>query len=114
IVYGPDAGTFAPGTLSAAAGRAAYDQIVRAVQDAQHGAVDAIATAPINKEALNLAGYPFTGHTDLLAHLTGAEHVAMMFHSPQLRVVLATVHVRLADVPGALTQSSLEQTIQLT
>lgn len=114
IVYGPQAGTFVPGTLSAAAGRAAHDQIVRAVHDAQRGDVHAIATAPINKEALNLAGYHFTGHTDLLAHLTGAEHVAMMFHSPKLRVVLATVHLRLADVPAALTQSSLEQTIQLT
>ena len=63
---------FAPGVLSADAGRAAYDAIVRAVADAQRGAVDAIATAPINKEAFRLAGLPWTGHTDLLAHLTGA------------------------------------------
>ena len=78
----PHAGqSFRPGVLSAEAGRAAYDAIVRAVADAQRGAVDAIATAPINKEAFRLAGLPWTGHTDLLAHLTGAPHVAMMFHS---------------------------------
>jgi 4-hydroxythreonine-4-phosphate dehydrogenase len=50
----------------------------------------------------------------LLAHLTGAPHVAMMFHSDRLRVVLATIHIALADVPRALTASSLEQTIELT
>src|SRR4029453_13084818 len=72
IVYGPPPGaTFPPGVLSAAAGRAAYDTIVRAVDDARSGEVAAIATAPINKEAFRLAGLPWSGHTDLLAHLTG-------------------------------------------
>ena len=80
VPYGADdGGRFAPGVLSAEAGRAAYDAIVRATADAQRGAAQAIATAPINKEALRLAGLPWNGHTDLLAHLTGAAHVAMMF-----------------------------------
>ena len=57
---------------------------------------------------------PWSGHTDLLAHLTGAQHVAMMFHSSALRVVLATVHIALAEVPLALTQLSLEATIAPT
>jgi 4-hydroxythreonine-4-phosphate dehydrogenase len=115
ILYAPpDAARFAPGVLSAGAGRAAYDVIVRAVDDAKRGDVEAIATAPVNKEAFRLAGLEWTGHTDLLAHLTGARHVAMMFHSDELRVVLATVHIALADVPRALTRSSLEQTIALT
>ena len=105
---------FAPGELSAEAGRAAYDAIVRAVEDAQRGVVDAIATAPINKEAFRRAGLPWSGHTDLLAHLTGATHVAMMFYSDALRVVLATVHIALADVPRTLTRASLEATIMLT
>jgi len=115
VLYGaaPDA-RFEPGVLSAEAGRAAYDAIVRATADAQRGDVAAISTAPINKEALRLAGYPWNGHTDLLAHLTGAEHVAMMFFSDELRVVLATVHVPLADVPSLLTQRVMEQTIALT
>jgi 4-hydroxythreonine-4-phosphate dehydrogenase len=115
VVYTPPPGTaFAPGVLSADAGRAAYDVIVRATADAQSGAVDAVATAPINKEAFRLAGLPWSGHTDLLAHLTGAGHVAMMFHSDALRVVLATVHIPLAEVPRALTQEWLEATIALT
>ena len=90
--------------LSAAAGRAAYELIVRAVADAQRGAVDAVATAPVSKEAFRLAGLPWAGHTDLLGHLTGSAHVAMMFESDVLRVVLATVHVALAEVPRLLTQ----------
>ena len=115
IVYGPpDASRFAPGVLSGAAGRAAYDVIVRALDDAQRGVVQAMATAPVNKEAFRLAGLPWSGHTDLLAHLTGARHVAMMFHSDALRVVLATVHIALAEVPRALTAASLEATIDLT
>ena len=115
VLYGagPDA-RFESGVLSAEAGRVAYDAIVRAAADAQRGDVAAISTAPINKEALRLAGYPWNGHTDLLAHLTGAEHVAMMFFSDELRVVLATVHVPLADVPSLLTQGVMEQTIALT
>jgi 4-hydroxythreonine-4-phosphate dehydrogenase len=79
VVYPADAAGAAPGVLSAAAGRAAYDVIVRAVRDAQQGVVHAVATAPVNKEAFRLAGLPWHGHTDLLAHLTGARHVAMMF-----------------------------------
>jgi 4-hydroxythreonine-4-phosphate dehydrogenase len=114
LLYGaPASASFAPGVLSAEAGRAAYEAIVRAVADARRGAVDAVATAPISKEAFRLAGLPWKGHTDLLAHLTGADHVAMLFHSDALRVVLATVHVALAEVPRVLTQSIMERTIEL-
>ena len=113
VLYGA-VGTFPPGVLSADAGKAAYDAIARATGDAMSGAVAGIATAPINKEALRLAGFPWNGHTDLLAHLTGAKHVAMMFFSDQLRVVLMTVHVPLAQVPSLLTQTLVEDTIALT
>jgi 4-hydroxythreonine-4-phosphate dehydrogenase len=118
VLYGPtsddEVAGFARGTVSAAAGRAAYDAIVRAVGDARSGAIGAIATAPINKEAFAEAGIPWPGHTDLLAHLTGARRVAMMFYADALRVVLATVHVPLRDVPAVLTQARLEDTIDLT
>ncbi len=114
VVYSPPPQAFQPGQLSAAAGRAAYDIIVRAVDDAMAGRVDAIATAPINKEALRLAGLPWNGHTDLLAYLTGAREVAMMFYSEALRVVLATVHVPLAEVPRLLTPELMESTIALS
>jgi 4-hydroxythreonine-4-phosphate dehydrogenase len=114
IVYAPpNLQAFAPGVLSGAAGQASYDLIVRAVQDAQAGHVDAVATAPVNKEAFKLAGIPWAGHTDLLAHLTGAEHVAMMFHSDVLRVVLATVHIPLVEVSRVLTRESMTRTIRL-
>jgi 4-hydroxythreonine-4-phosphate dehydrogenase len=118
IIYGPsssaEVAAFEPGAISAAAGRAAYDAVVKAVGDATSGAIDAIATAPINKEAFAEAGIPWPGHTDLLAHLTGARRVAMMFYADTLRVVLATVHVPLRDVPAMLTQARLEDTIELT
>ena len=115
VLYGPPASqSFRPGVLSADAGRAAYDAIVRATDDAMHGSVAAVATAPINKEALRLAGLPWSGHTDLIAHLTKAPRVAMMFHSEPLRVVLATVHVPLVEVPPLLTRELMEETIALT
>jgi 4-hydroxythreonine-4-phosphate dehydrogenase len=115
VIYAPpNGGGFTAGVLSAEAGRAAYELIVQATADAQAGVVDAIATAPINKEAFKLAGLPWAGHTDLLAHLTGTKHVAMMFYSDRVLVVLATVHIPLREVPIALTREGLEKTICLT
>lgn len=116
-VYGPtSAGDLAPypvGQISREAGQLAYDMIVRAADDALAGRVDAIATAPVNKEAFAAAGLPWKGHTDLLAYLTGAGRAVMMFHSDALRVALATVHIPLSEVPRALTQALLEDVIGL-
>ena len=114
VLYDTRAAAIVPAQLSAGAGRAAHDAIVRAVRDAERGEVHAIATAPVNKAAFRLAGLPWAGHTDLLAHLTGAHDVAMMFHSDVLRVVLATIHIPLAEVPRTLTASVMERTIALT
>ena len=86
----------------------------RAVGDAMRGRVDAVATAPVSKEAFAIAGLPWKGHTDLLGHLTGSSFVAMMFESPALRVVLATVHVALQEVPRLLTTELMIRTIRLT
>jgi 4-hydroxythreonine-4-phosphate dehydrogenase len=113
LLYGPDR-AFVPGISSAEAGQAAYETIVRAVRDAQAGAVQAIATAPINKKALSLAGLPWRGHTDMLAALTNSPVVAMMFHSEKLRVVLATIHIPLVEVSAALTVESVSRVIRLT
>ena len=118
VLYGPATPEalrpYQPGIVSADAGRAAYEAIVQAVAAAQAGRVDAIATAPINKEAFAAAGLPWPGHTELLAHLTGATRVAMMFYADQLRVVLATVHIPLAAVPSALTRERMEEVVTLT
>jgi 4-hydroxythreonine-4-phosphate dehydrogenase len=118
LLYGPSSedelAGFVRGRVSAEAGQAAYGAILRAVSDAVDGQVDAIATAPINKASFAAAGLPWKGHTDLLAHLTGAHRGVMMFHADALRVVLATVHIPLASVPAALTRPLLEETIRVT
>jgi 4-hydroxythreonine-4-phosphate dehydrogenase len=118
ILYGPSSdeelSAFERGRVSAAAGRAAYNAVLHAVSDAVDGRVDGLATAPIHKEAFAEAGLPWKGHTDLLAHLTGASRGVMMFYSDPLRVVLATVHIPLADVAKVLTQPLLEEVIDLT
>jgi 4-hydroxythreonine-4-phosphate dehydrogenase len=115
VVYGPaDLSAITMGRPSSASGRAAYDAIVRAVSDVRAGHLSALATGPISKEAFALAGLPWRGHTDLLAHLTSAPAVAMMFYSEAIRVILATVHVALADVPRLLTQEALESVIDLS
>ena len=109
-----------PGEDSAAGGRAAYDTLLRAVEAARQGQVDAIATAPLSKRAFALAGLPWKGHTDLLAHLCGVEHVRMLFYAAAhgdrraLCVTLATVHVPLADVPRLLTTAGVARTIRMT
>jgi 4-hydroxythreonine-4-phosphate dehydrogenase len=115
VLYGPaDISAVTPGRVSAAAGRAAYDAILAAVDDARAGRVAAVATAPINKEAFALAGLPWHGHTELLAHLTGASSVAMLFYAEAIRVVLTTIHVPLADVPRLVTRAEVERIVRLT
>lgn len=117
-LYGPhtaaDLAAFPAGRVSADSARAAYDAIVRAVEDARQDRVSAIATAPVNKEAFAAAGLSWRGHTDLLAHLCDVDDVAMLFWSDRLRVVLATVHIPLAEVPRALTSERLLAVIRLT
>ena len=115
IVFAPPADPgIRPGEVSAAAGRAAYDTIVRAVEAAKRGEVDAVTTAPVNKLAFSRAGLEWKGHTDLLAHLCADAKVAMMFHSPQLKVVLITVHVPLNDVSSKITPELVDETVALT
>jgi 4-hydroxythreonine-4-phosphate dehydrogenase len=84
------------GEISAAAGAAAYGCVRRAVDLALAGAVDGIVTAPLHKEALAAAGVTFPGHTEMLAHFSGVADVAMMLATPELRVVLVTIHEPLA------------------
>jgi 4-hydroxythreonine-4-phosphate dehydrogenase len=117
VIYGPwldeAVKVFPKGRPSAEGGAAAYDALASAVTDALAKKVDAIATGPLSKEGFAMAGHPWKGHTDLLAHLTGAPRVAMMFWSPRLRVVLATVHIPLSEVPAALTAARLRDAVQL-
>ena len=102
------------GEVSAAGGRFAYLAIERAVRLAEAGEIDAIVTAPLNKEALNLAGYAYAGHTDMLAALTGTRGSVMMLAHGGFRVTHLTTHVALADVPKLLTPERLNRVIALT
>ncbi|WP_438990394.1 4-hydroxythreonine-4-phosphate dehydrogenase PdxA [Lentibacter sp.] len=89
--------------------------IERAVALVQSGEASAVCTLPIHKKALkDGAGFAFPGHTEFLAHLAGVDHVVMMLASPTLRVVPATIHIALADVPKALTPASLRRTLEIT
>lgn len=82
-----------------------------AVDGCRDGRFGALVTGPVHKGVINDAGIPFTGHTEYLAALTGAEQVVMMLATPGLRVALATTHLPLAEVPRAITQPLLERVI---
>jgi len=99
------------GKVSAAAGEAAYRYIERAVQLALQGGIDAVCTAPINKEALNAAGHHFPGHTEILAALTGTAEVSLMLFSPKLRIIHVTAHMGLLDSIERIDAGLVERTI---
>ncbi|MBI3622255.1 MAG: 4-hydroxythreonine-4-phosphate dehydrogenase PdxA [Nitrospirae bacterium] len=103
-----------PGRLSAAGGRLAARAIERATAWAQAGRLDAITTGPIHKVGLARAGYPFEGHTEFLAALTGSGTVGMMMVGGGLRIMLATIHLAVRDLPRRLTTQKILTAIRLT
>ena len=115
LIYHLDnvSGFIEPGIESGAAGKAAAEYIEAAVELCAAGSIDAIATAPINKRALFLAGYSFPGHTEFLAHLTGSEEYAMAFVAANLRIVLLSTHVPLAEAIRMVQRDRLVRTINL-
>jgi 4-phospho-D-threonate 3-dehydrogenase / 4-phospho-D-erythronate 3-dehydrogenase len=102
------------GEIAPEAGRFAYLAMERAVDLAMSGRIDAIVTAPLNKEALNLAGYHYAGHTDMLSALTKTPGSIMLLAHGDMRVGHVTTHVALADVPRLLTPERLRRTIDVT
>ena len=109
-----DCAALSRAAVSADAGRAAVDYVERAVELAQAGQVDGITTGPINKAALQAAGIPYIGHTELLAALTGEQRVTTMLATPGLRVVHVTRHLPLRDVAAHITRERVLETIRLT
>ncbi len=99
------------GRISALAGDAAYRYIAKAVELAQSDQVDAICTAPLNKEALHAGGHKYPGHTEMLAHLTGTPEVSMMLTAPGLRVIHVTTHIGLLDAIARIEPGLVERTI---
>ena len=106
-------GAWQVGSPEREAGRLSGVAIERAVQMARNGAVQGIVTAPIDKHALRAGGFDFPGHTEMLAALTGAT-TAMMLASDKLRVVLATTHIALRDVPTAVTADAIITAAHIT
>ena len=106
-------GEWRPGGTVAHAGQLAAAAIERAVELAVSGAVHGIVTAPIDKGALRAGGTDDVGHTEMLARLTGRD-VAMMLTSDRLRVVLATTHIALREVPDAVTAEVIARCAAIT
>jgi len=100
------------GVLSPIAGDAAYHYIRVACELAMAGQVQAICTAPLNKEALHAAGHLYPGHTELLAALTGAEEVSMLLSTPKLKVIHVTTHIGLIDAVARIEPGLVERTIR--
>lgn len=101
------------GQVDARAGRASYDYVVRAIDEALAGNIRAIVTAPINKEAMKQGGLNYPGHTEILAERTGADKFAMMLANDELRVILVTIHVSLRDAIDLVTEDAVFRTIEL-
>ena len=102
------------GVDAAETGKASAEYIETAVELWRRGEADAIATAPISKKALSLAGYDFPGHTEFLAHLTGTARVGMSFFGGHLRVVLLSTHLSLIDAIKKVTTENLIELIEFS
>ena len=104
---------FRPGVSAAETGAASVAFIKKAVDLAQIGCIDGIVTAPINKEAINMGGCHYPGHTELLADLTQAQESGMMIVGGPLRIMFVTTHVAIKNLPAHLTQANIEKSIRL-
>ncbi len=108
-----DAGRLLKASVSAEAGRAAYAYIETGVKLCQSGAIDGLVTAPINKEALAAAGVQHSGHTEILAKLSGTADFAMLLMGKELKVIHVTTHVALRRVPDLVTRERVLKVIRL-
>jgi 4-hydroxythreonine-4-phosphate dehydrogenase len=113
VVDVPLSGALRLGATSAAGGAAAADAVLSAARDALAGRVDALVTAPLNKESLAAAGHRWPGHTEMLADAAGVSDVAMLFVGGALRVALVTIHRALRSVPDAITAGEVERVARL-
>lgn len=106
-------GRFRMGAVSKRTGTASAAYIVKAVRLAQLGCLDAIVTGPINKEAINLAGYDYPGHTEMLADLTKSREVGMMILGGPLKIMFVTTHVAHKKLAATLTSQKIGKAIRL-
>lgn len=101
------------GTLSADGGECAYQCIIKGIDLALEGSVDAVVTGPINKESLNLAGHLYPGHTELLGERTGATDTVMMLAAGSMRALHVTTHIRLLEVPTSISTERILRVLTL-
>ncbi len=101
------------GEASAKAGKASFEYIKKAIELAMSKKVDAVVTAPINKHSLHMAGIKFPGHTEIFARFTKTKKYAMMLMGRDLKVILATIHTALKNVPKELSVSGLVSLMEL-
>jgi 4-hydroxythreonine-4-phosphate dehydrogenase len=109
-----DGATVVPGKVSAACGEAAFRYVIAAIEAGLAGTVDAVATGPLNKEAMHAAGHKYPGHTEIFAERMQAPRSCMMLTSPELTCSFATVHVGYHEVPGLLSVRRILDVIELT
>ena len=113
-LFGFDAEDFMPGTVSAKTGAAGYRYVEKSIAAALAGQVAAVATAPLNKEALHAAGITYPGHTEMFAEKMAAARSCMTFFSAEMICSLVTVHIGYQDVVPALTTARILDVIELT
>ncbi|KYG59417.1 4-hydroxythreonine-4-phosphate dehydrogenase PdxA [Planococcus maritimus] len=101
------------GEVSAQAGDAAFQYLAKAIELANAAEIDAICTAPLNKEALQKGGHMYPGHTEILADLTGTKDYSMMLSAPNLKVIHVTTHVGIVDAIQMITPERVLHVIQL-
>jgi len=109
-----EASLVVPGKISAACGEAAFGYVTASIEAALSGEVDAVSTAPLNKEAMHAAGYKFPGHTEIFAQRMGAARSCMLQYSEEITCSFVTTHVGYAEVPQLLTQERILDVIELT
>lgn len=113
VLHLPVAVSVEPGVLNAANGRYVLDTLRRAVAGCLSGEFTGLVTGPVHKGVINEAGVDFTGHTEFLAEQTGTPRVVMMLAGGGMRVALATTHLPLREVAGAITRDDLTQTLSI-
>lgn len=108
-----DKDKFSFGEISAMAGKASFEYVTKVIELAMDGKVDATVTAPINKEAMNMAGLHYAGHTEIFAEYTGVSNYAMMLAEKNFRVVHVNTHVSMLDAIKRITKERVFNTITL-
>jgi 4-hydroxythreonine-4-phosphate dehydrogenase len=108
-----DMDTFEPGKVAPQCGNAAFVSIIKAIELAMAGEVDGTVTAPLNKEALNLAGHHFDGHTEIYAHFTGTKKYAMLLADEFWRVIHVSTHVSLREACDRVKKARIIEVTEL-